>query len=102
MTKADVIAQISKETSIEKAEVTNIVESFMQVVKTSMTDGNDIFIRGFGTFVNKKKAQKIGRVITRNTPVVIPERYVPTFKPCKEFKEQIKASKKIKGKKQEK
>jgi len=99
MTKADVISVISKETKIDKAEVTSIVESFMEVIKLSMTDGNDIFIRGFGSFVNKKKAQKVGRVITRNTPIIIPERFVPTFKPCKEFKEQIKKSKKLKVKK---
>ena len=97
MTKADIVSLISERTHIEKAEVSEIVENFMEVVKESMSEGNNIYIRGFGTFLNQKRAQKLGRVITKNTSVVIPERYVPKFKPCKEFKEQIKNSKKLKA-----
>lgn len=96
MTKADIVTRISEQTEIDKSEVANIIESFMEVVKDSMSEGNNIYIRGFGTFVNKKRAQKIGRVITKNTSVIIPERYVPKFKPCKEFREQIKNSKSFK------
>jgi len=96
MTKADIVNLISERTSIDKAEVSEIVENFMEVVKESMCEGNNIYIRGFGTFLNQKRAQKLGRVITKNTSILIPERYVPKFKPCKEFKDQVKNSKKLK------
>ena len=99
MTKADIIAQIADKTGIDKSEVGNIVETFISTVKNSMTDGNDIFIRGFGSFINKKKAQKIGRNISKNTAIVIPEHYAPKFKPSPEFVEMIKSSKKIGSKK---
>jgi DNA-binding protein HU-beta len=99
MTKADVITQIAEKTGIEKSEVSNIVEAFISTVKNSMTDGNDIFIRGFGSFINKKKAQKIGRNISKNTAIVIPEHFAPKFKPSPEFVDLIRSSKKITGKK---
>lgn len=89
MTKADLVKQISVKTGIDNAEVSAILECFLTVVKTSMQDGNDIFIRGFGSFVNKKRAQKIARNISKNTSIVIPEHYIPCFKPSPEFKELI-------------
>ncbi|HXA01436.1 MAG TPA: HU family DNA-binding protein [Cytophagaceae bacterium] len=99
MTKADIIAQIADKTGIDKSEVGNVVEAFISTVKNSMANGNDIFIRGFGSFINKKKAQKIGRNISKNTAIVIPEHYAPKFKPSPEFVDMIKDSKKITGKK---
>ncbi|MFL5728858.1 MAG: HU family DNA-binding protein [Cytophagaceae bacterium] len=95
MTKADIIAQIADKTGIDKSEVGNTVEAFISTVKNSMAEGNDIFIRGFGSFINKKKAQKIGRNISKNTAIVIPEHFAPKFKPSPEFVELVKNSKKI-------
>jgi DNA-binding protein HU-beta len=95
MTKADVISEISKRTGIEKIEVSKTIETLLVVVKDSMADGNDIFIRGFGSFINKKKARKIGRNISKNTAVIIEEHFAPKFKPSPEFTDLIKASKKI-------
>jgi DNA-binding protein HU-beta len=95
MTKADVISEIAEKTGIDKSDVTATVESFFVVVKNSMADGNDIFIRGFGSFINKKKARKIGRNISKNTAVIIEEHFAPKFKPAREFIEKIKSSKKV-------
>ena len=99
MTKAELIGIIAEKTGIEKADVSLTVESFFSVVKDSMAEGNDIFIRGFGSFINKKKAKKIGRNITKNTAIVIDEHFAPKFKPSPEFTDMIKASDKIKSKK---
>ncbi len=100
MTKAELIAIISEKTGVDKADVSITVESFFSIVKDSMADGNDIFIRGFGSFINKKKARKIGRNITKNTAIVIEEHFAPKFKPSPEFVELIKNSDKIRQKKQ--
>ncbi|HTF81205.1 MAG TPA: HU family DNA-binding protein [Cytophagales bacterium] len=96
MTKAEVIAAIAEKTGIEKSDVSSSVEAFLSVVKNSMSEGNNIYIRGFGSFVNKKRAKKVARNISKNTAIVIDEHYVPSFKPSKEFVSQIKSSKKIK------
>jgi len=97
MTKAEVITEIAEKTGIEKAEVTTIVESFFSVVKTSMAEGNNIYVRGFGSFINKKKARKIARNISKNTAVIIEEHYAPKFKPSPEFIEIIRNSSKVKN-----
>lgn len=96
MTKADVVSQISDQTGINKSDVLITVESFINVLKSSMEDGEDIFIRGFGSFVNKKRARKVARNISKNTAIVIDAHYVPTFKPAKEFVDKVKKSKKLK------
>ena len=96
MTKADVISQISDKTGIDKADVTATVEAFFSVVKSSMADGDNIYVRGFGSFVNKKRARKIARNISKNTAIVIDEHYVPSFKPSKVFVEKIRKSVKVK------
>ncbi|GAB3329569.1 HU family DNA-binding protein [Marivirga atlantica] len=96
MTKADVISEISEQTGIDKADVTATVEAFFTVVKDSMADGENIYVRGFGSFVNKKRAKKIARNISKNTAIVIDEHFVPSFKPSKVFVEKIKSSNKIK------
>lgn len=96
MTKAEVISEISDKTGIPKEDVQATVEAFFSVVKTSMSDGNNIYIRGFGSFINKKRAKKIARNISKNTAIVIDAHHVPSFKPSKVFVEKIKSSHKIK------
>ncbi len=95
MTKAEVIAQIAEKTGIEKGDVQKAVESFFQVVKTSMSKGENIYIRGFGSFVNKKRAKKVARNISKNTAIIIDEHYIPSFKPAKVFVSKIKSSDKV-------
>ena len=90
MTKADVINEISEKTGIDKLDVQVSVEAFFSVVKTAMAKGENIYVRGFGSFVNKKRAKKIARNISKNTAIVIEEHYVPSFKPSKIFIEKIK------------
>ena len=97
MTKADVISQIAEKTGIDKADVTTTVETLFAVVKTSMAEGENIYVRGFGSFVNKKRAKKIARNISQNTAIVIDEHYVPSFKPSKVFVEQVKGSDRVKA-----
>ncbi|HLW21068.1 MAG TPA: HU family DNA-binding protein [Cyclobacteriaceae bacterium] len=96
VTKAEVIAKISEKTGIQKDDVTQTIEAFFKVVKDSMSEGENIYVRGFGSFVNKKRAKKIARNISKNTAIVIDEHYVPAFKPSKVFIEKIKNSKKVK------
>lgn len=96
VTKADVIAEIAEKTGIDKADVTASVEAFFTVVKNSMSNGNNIYVRGFGSFVNKKRKRKIARNISRNTALVIEEHFIPSFKPAKVFINKIKNSDKVK------
>lgn len=96
MTKADVVSKIAEQTGIPKSDVLITFESFINVMKSSMIDGDDIFIRGFGSFVNKKRARKVARNISKNTAIVIEAHFIPTFKPAKEFADTIKKSKKLK------
>jgi len=96
VTKADVVSKVSEQTGINKSDVLITVESFINVLKASMEDGDDVFIRGFGSFVNKKRARKVARNISKNTAIVIDAHFVPTFKPAKEFVEKVKKSKKLK------
>ena len=96
MTKAEVISEIADKTGIEKSDVQATVEAFFKVVKDSMSEGNNIYVRGFGSFVNKKRARKVARNISKNTSIIIDEHYIPSFKPSKTFVKKIKNSKKIK------
>ncbi len=95
MTKADVITEIAEKTGIDKADVQVTVEAFFSVIKNSMAEGDNIYVRGFGSFINKKRAKKIARNISKNTAMVIEEHYVPSFKPSKIFIEKIKTSTKL-------
>lgn len=95
MTKAEVIAEIAEKTGIDKADVTTTIEAFFSVVKNSMAEGENIYVRGFGSFVNKLRARKVARNISKNTAIIIDEHYVPAFKPSKVFIEKIKNSSKI-------
>ncbi len=96
MTKAEVIATIAEKTGIDKADVSTTVEAFFDVVKHSMTEGSNVYVRGFGSFVNKKRAKKVARNISKNTAIIIEEHFIPSFKPAKIFVEQIKSSEKVK------
>ena len=96
VTKAEVIAEIADKTGIEKADVSATVEAFFNIVKSSMSGGQNIYIRGFGSFINKKRKKKIARNISRNTAIVIDEHYIPSFKPAKIFVNKIKNSDKVK------
>jgi DNA-binding protein HU-beta len=92
VTKAEVIAEIAEKTGIEKSDVSASIEAFFTVVKNSMANGDNIYVRGFGSFINKKRARKIARNISKNTAIVIDEHYIPSFKPAKEFVLKVKTS----------
>jgi DNA-binding protein HU-beta len=92
MTKAEVINEIAVKTGIEKVVVQQTVESMMKVIKGSLTNKENVYLRGFGSFICKKRAQKTGRIITKNTTIIIPEHYIPAFKPAKVFAEKVKSS----------
>jgi DNA-binding protein HU-beta len=94
MTKAEIIAEISSKTGIEKVDVQETVEAFFKVVKTSMVSGENVYVRGFGSFVVKKRAKKTARNISKNTAIIIPEHFVPSFKPAKTFVEKVKSGNK--------
>ena len=90
MTKAQVIAEISHKTGVEKLTVLETVEAFMNVIKNNMVDGKNVYLRGFGSFIVKKRAAKKGRNITKNTTVLIPEHCIPAFKPARPFVQRVK------------
>lgn len=90
MTKADIINEISRSTGIEKAAVLATVEKFMEVVKDSMAHGENVYLRGFGSFIVKTRKAKTARNISKNTTIMIPEHKVPAFKPAKVFLEDVK------------
>ena len=90
MTKAEIVREVSKSTGIEATTVQAVVEGFMEAVKSSLAKENNVYLRGFGTFEVKTRAQKTARNITKNTTVIIPGHKVPTFKPCADFKNQVK------------
>lgn len=85
MTKAEIVNQIAKNTGIDKKTVLNSVEAFMTVVKDSLAQGENVYLRGFGSFIVKKRAQKTARNISKNTTIIIPEHNIPSFKPAKTF-----------------
>lgn len=93
MTKADIVARIAQQTGVEKEVAMTVVEAFMETVKDSMVAGNEVFLRGFGSFIIKKRAKKVARNISKNTTIVIPAHFVPAFKPAKTFLEAVKEGK---------
>jgi DNA-binding protein HU-beta len=90
MTKADLVNEISKKTGIEKVSVQKTIESFMDSVKESLINNENVYLRGFGSFVTKKRAEKTARNISKNTTIIIPEHYIPSFKPSKSFVSKVK------------
>ena len=93
MTKAEIVAQISRQSGIEKGGVMTVVEAFMDNVKESLIAGNDVFLRGFGSFIIKHRAEKTARNISKNTTIKIPAHNVPAFKPAKAFLDEVKENK---------
>ena len=92
MTKADIVNEISKNTGIEKITVLKTVEAFMDTVKDSLESGKNVYLRGFGSFIIKKRAEKTARNISKNTTIIIPEHFIPAFKPAKTFVSKVKNS----------
>jgi DNA-binding protein HU-beta len=96
MTKAEIIAEISGKTGIEKVDIQETVEAFFKVIKNAMISGENVYVRGFGSFIVKKRAEKTARNISKNTAIIIPEHFVPSFKPAKIFVEKVKSGNKKK------
>ncbi len=92
MRKADLVAAISEKTGVPKVDVLVTLEAFFTEVKGSLEQGENVYVRGFGSFIVKKRAKKIGRHIKKNKPIEIPAHYIPAFKPAKVFMEQVKDS----------
>ncbi len=90
MTKADIVNEIAKTTGIEKANVLATIEKFMEVVKDSLANGENVYLRGFGSFIIKTRSEKTARNISKNTTIIIPEHKIPAFKPAKVFMEEVK------------
>ena len=97
MTKAEIISEISTKTGIEKVDVQETVEAFFKVVKGAMVSGDNVYVRGFGSFVVKKRAEKTARNISKNTAIIIPEHFIPSFKPAKTFVEKVRTGNKSKS-----
>jgi len=96
MTKADIVNAISENTGIEKMVVQKTVEAFMESVKGSLIKGEDVFLRGFGSFIVKTRAEKTARDMAKNTTITIPAHNIPAFKPAKSFVSEVKDNNKVK------
>ncbi len=90
MTKADIVNEIAKKTGVDKTTVLATVEAFMESVKESLSKEENVYLRGFGSFILKKRAQKTARNISKNTTIIIPEHNIPAFKPAKTFNSKVK------------
>ena len=92
MTKAEIVAEIANKTGIEKVSIQATVEAFMDAIKASLGKGDNVYLRGFGSFIIKKRAKKTGRNISKNTTIKIPAHNIPAFKPAKVFVEGVKVN----------
>ena len=92
MRKADLVNAISEKTGIAKVDVLVTLEELFKEIKSTMTGGENVYIRGFGSFVIKKRAKKVGRNIKKGKSIEIPEHFIPSFKPAKIFNEQVKTN----------
>lgn len=90
MTKAEIASAISEKTGVDRKIVFNVVEAFMETVKGSLENGEEVFLRGFGSFIIKHRAEKTARNIGKNVTIIVPEHDIPAFKPAKEFIEMLK------------
>ena len=90
MTKADIVNEITKKTGTDKQTVLNTIEAFMETVMESLSEEENVYLRGFGSFIVKKRAQKTARNISKNTTIIIPEHNIPAFKPAKTFTLSVK------------
>jgi DNA-binding protein HU-beta len=95
MRKADVVTKVAEQTGVPKVDVLVTLEAFFKEVKSSVKSGENVYVRGFGSFIAKKRERKIGRIIKRNEAIVIPEHYVPAFKPAKTFLDLVKKARPI-------
>ncbi|MDG1794521.1 MAG: integration host factor subunit beta [Flavobacteriaceae bacterium] len=95
MTKADIVKNISDQTGVDKTDVQMIAEKFMEEIKSSLQKNNNVYLRGFGSFIIKTRAEKIGRNISKNTSIKIPAHNIPAFKPSKVFIEGVKSKVKV-------
>ena len=93
MRKADIVTGIAEKTGIPKVDILVALETFFKEVKDSLEIGEPVYVRGFGSFILKKRAAKVGRNIKKNVSVDIPEHYIPAFKPAKEFIASVKDAK---------
>ena len=90
MTKAEIVSEIAKSTGIDKATVLTTVEKFMETVKDSLANNENVYLRGFGSFIVKTRSEKTARNISKNTTIIIPKHNIPDFKPAKVFMDQVK------------
>lgn len=91
MTKADIINVISEQTGLPKKDVSATVEAFMEVIKKSLLEKKDnVYLRGFGSFIVKHRAEKTARNISKNTTITIAAHDFPSFKPAKSFIAKMK------------
>jgi|TARA_B100000886_G_C20358576_1_gene464145 DNA-binding protein HU-beta len=91
MTKADIVNNISDQLGIDKTDVQSTVENFMKEIKDSLEKGENVYLRGFGSFIIKTRAEKTGRNISKNLAVKIPAHNIPAFKPAKVFTNGVKS-----------
>lgn len=96
MTKAEIVAKIADNSGIDRTDVQTVVEKFMEEIKSSLEKGNNVYLRGFGSFIIKKRAEKTGRNISKNTTITIPAHNIPAFKASKVFVEGVKKNVKVK------
>ena len=96
MTKADIVAEIAEKTGLEKIDVQITLEAFMKEVKESLEGGENVYLRGFGSFIIKERAKKTGRNISKNTTIIIPAHNIPSFKPAKVFVDGVKTKVEVK------
>lgn len=89
MTKAEIVNEIARTTGIEKTAVVSVIEQFMTVVKESLVNGENVYLRGFGSFIVKTRAEKTARNISKNTTIIIPAHNIPAFRPANSFKEEV-------------
>lgn len=90
MRKADIVNKVSKKTGIKKKDTKETIELFMEAIKESLIKGKNVYLRGFGSFIIKKRAKKTGRIISKNTTIIIPEHFIPSFRPAKPFMDKVK------------
>ena len=96
MTKQELVRKISQETGIDQPTALASVEALMNIIKNTMANGENVYVRGFGTFNLKKRAQKTARNITKKETIIVPEHYIPSFKPCPEFQTMVAEVKEVK------
>ena len=93
MTKAEIVSKNAEQTGVEKYAILQVVESFMENIKGSMVNGENVYLRGFGSFTIKRRAEKTGRNISKGQSIIIPAHNIPSFKPAKTFVNDVKAGK---------